>query len=72
MCFVCTLQVFEFGALHQRLELLLFLNGKNMEAHLSSLLVVGICGRLSHAWQQDQQAIDGFKNLLPDRMYVIP
>lgn len=31
--------VLEFGALHQRLELLLFLNGKHMEAQLSSLLV---------------------------------
>ncbi|CDJ58425.1 hypothetical protein, conserved [Eimeria maxima] len=31
--------VFKFEALHQRLELLSFLNSKTMEAHLSSLLV---------------------------------
>lgn len=31
--------VLEFGAFHQRLELLLFLNGKHMESQLSSLLV---------------------------------
>lgn len=41
-------QVFQFDALHQRLELLSFLNSKTMEAYLSSLLVVGDCEILSH------------------------
>lgn len=36
---LCFLQVLEFGTFHQRLELLLFLNGKHMESQLSSLLV---------------------------------
>lgn len=39
-CMSSAFQVFEFGDLRERLELLLFLSPKNIESHISSLLVV--------------------------------